>query len=493
VAERGPRIPAERPLTATLAELLRRVAADSPEEVAFVDGSSRLSYSEWDRASDRAASFFWDAGARPGDVIALLLPPTFAYPVAYLGAAKIGCVTAGINPRFGPREIDHIVASSEAALVVSDREVPGADRVVAPAELASGDEAPPDAEGAPEDPLAIVYTSGTTGLPKGATFTVGAIEAVRRIESALEPGLDRTSGLQATPMTHMGYMTKIASHIARTAKTVLMERWTARAALELIASERITHIGGVPTQLALMMMDPRFAEFDLSCIHSILIGGAPASPDLVRQIRETFGVPVQVRYSSTELALCTATRPGDPDSTVAETVGQPLPEVELRMLDPNADGIGEVVARSPAMMRGYWRDDDATKEAIDADGFFHPGDLGRIDEAGNLRLAGRTKEMYIRGGYNVYPVEVENVLREHPKVALVGVIGIPDDVLGERGKAFVVASDPADPPTAEELTSFVASRIADYKAPDVIEVRAELPLTSMFKVDKAALVAGSDP
>ena len=335
--------------------------------------------------------------------------------------------------------------------------------------------------------MAIVYTSGTTGQPKGATFTLNAIEAVRRIETALEPGLDRTSGLQATPMTHMGYMTKIASHIGRRAKTVLMQKWTARSALELISSERITHIGGVPTQLALMMMDPRFGDFDLSCVRSILIGGAPASPDLVRQIRVTFGVPVQVRYSSTELALCTATRAGDSDATVAETVGQPLPEVDLRLLDPNADGIGEVVARSPAMMRGYWNDAAATREAIDADGFFHPGDLGRRDEDGNLRLAGRTKEMYIRGGYNVYPVEVENVLREHPKVALVGVIGIPDEVLGERGKAFVVAADANDPPDPEELKRFVAERIADYKTPDVVEIRAELPLTSMFKVDKAAL------
>ena len=473
--------------------LLRRVAADDPDAIAFVDGDRRLTYADWDRASDHAASALWGAGVRPGEVVAVLLPPSFAYPVTYLAAAKLGCATAGINPRFGPQEVEHIVTSSGAAVVVSDGEVPGAKQVMPPEELERGDDEPPDAEAAPDDPIAIVYTSGTTGLPKGATFTVGNIEAVRRIESTLEPALDRTSGLQATPMTHMGYMTKIASHIARRAKTVLMARWTARAALELIAAERITHIGGVPTQLALMMMDPEFGRFDLSCTRSILIGGAPASPDLVRQIRETFGVPVQVRYSSTELALCTATRAGDSDATVAETVGRPLPEVELRVLQPNVDGVGEIVARSPAMMSGYWNDIAATKEAIDVDGFFHPGDLGRIDKDGNLRLAGRTKEMYIRGGYNVYPVEVENVLREHPKVALVGVIGVPDEVLGERGKAFVVAKDPADAPTPDELRAFVAERIADYKSPDLVEIREELPLTSMFKVDKARLSAGDGP
>ena len=450
-------------------------------------GDRHLTYDDWDRAADRAAARLWDEGVRPGDVVGILLDPSFAYPISYIAISRLGCVTAGINPRFGPKEVEHIVSASGAAAVISDRDVPGGARVISPEDLDSQDE-PPDAEAGFEDPVTIVYTSGTTGLPKGATFTISALEAVRRIEATLEPSLDRTSGLQATPMTHMGYMTKIASNIERHAKTVLLEGpWKARTALELIERERITHIGGVPTQLALMMMEPSFGNFDLSSIQSILIGGAPASPDLVRQIRETFGVPVQHRYSSTELALCCSTRAGDPDVTVADTVGRALPEVDLRVLEPNADGVGEVVARSPAMMRGYWNDDNATREAIDADGYFHPGDLGRIDEDGNLRLAGRTKEMYIRGGYNVYPVEVENVLREHPKVALVGVIGIPDEVLGERGKAYVVAADPSDPPTTEELRTFVAERIADYKTPDVVEIRDELPLTSMFKVDKTVL------
>jgi len=140
------------------------------------------------------------------------------------------------------------------------------------------------------------------------------------------------------------------------------------------------------------------------------------------------------------------------------------------------------------MMRGYWSNDDATRAAVDGGGFFHTGDLGRLDADGNLHLAGRTKEMYIRGGYNVYPVEVEDVLREHPRVALVAVIGVPDDVLGERGRAIVVAN--GDPPTLDDLRQWVCARIADYKAPDELEVRTELPMTAMFKVDKRALQHG---
>jgi acyl-CoA synthetase (AMP-forming)/AMP-acid ligase II len=219
-----------------------------------------------------------------------------------------------------------------------------------------------------------------------------------------------------------------------------------------------------------------------------LIGGAPASPDLVRQIRQGFGVPVTVRYSCTELAMATGTRFEDPDVVVAQTVGRPLPGIHLSILDPNDKGVGEIAVRSPTMMRGYWQNDEATRAAIDANGYFHTGDLGRLDDDGNLHLAGRSKEMYIRGGYNVYPVEIEDILREHPKVAQVAVIGVPDEVLGERGRAVVVPA--GDAPTLEELREWVRARVADYKMPDELEIRTELPMTAMFKVDKRALAEG---
>ncbi|MEW6270162.1 MAG: long-chain fatty acid--CoA ligase, partial [Thermodesulfobacteriota bacterium] len=151
--------------------------------------------------------------------------------------------------------------------------------------------------------------------------------------------------------------------------------------------------------------------------------------------------------------------------------------------------VGEVAIRSPAVMRGYWKQPEATAEVMDADGFFYTGDLGVLDQAGYLKLVGRKKEMYIRGGYNVYPVEVEAVLGEHPAIAQAAVVGVPDAVLGERGVAFVVPRDPALPPDEGEVRAFVARHIADYKVPDRVVVRAELPLTAGMKVDKAALVA----
>ena len=466
--------------------LLRQVAAREPDAVAFVDGDQRLTYAEWDWLSDRAAFSLWEEGIRPGETVALLLNASFTYPVAYVGAAKIGAITVGINTRLGPYEVDHVLDDSRARALITDR--PGfPEALVFTPDRLNRRGSSIDVATRPDDVVAIVYTSGTTGLPKGAAFTNRALDAVREIEHAVDP-VDHPKTLGGTPMAHMGFMTKIGAHIARASTTVLMREWSARAALETIEREKLTWLGGVPTQLALMLMDPQFGLFDLSSLRSCLVGGAPASPDLVRQIRQGFGVPVTVRYSCTELAMATGTRAGDPDVVIAQTVGRPLPGVRLSILNPNADGVGEIAVRSPTMMSGYWHNDAATRAAIDAKGLFHTGDLGRVDEDGNLHLAGRSKEMYIRGGYNVYPVEIEDLLRTHPKVAQVAVIGVPDDVLGERGRAVVVAS--GEPPTLDELREWVCARVADYKAPDELEVREELPMTAMFKVDKRALAEG---
>ncbi|MFN2614189.1 MAG: class I adenylate-forming enzyme family protein, partial [Actinomycetota bacterium] len=292
--------------------------------------------------------------------------------------------------------------------------------------------------------------------------------------------------LQGIPLQHMQFMTKIGRFIERAGTAVLVDRWNARDALATIERERVTAFGGVPTQLALMLRDPTFGDYDLSSLQSVTLGGALATPELIREIRERFGAPVFVRFSTTELALCCGTRAGDPDDVVARTVGRPLPEVDVKIDRAGPDGVGEVCARSPAMMAGYWHRDDS---GLDEHGYFHTGDLGYLRPDGNLVLVGRSKDMYIRGGYNVYPNEVENALKDHPLVANAAVVGYPDDVLGERGAAFIVSADPATSPSREQLLEHLASRLADYKLPDLIEIRPELPLNQMFKVDKRALIS----
>jgi acyl-CoA synthetase (AMP-forming)/AMP-acid ligase II len=211
-------------------------------------------------------------------------------------------------------------------------------------------------------------------------------------------------------------------------------------------------------------------------------------------MRKVLGCPVITRYTCTEAGVTTSTLAGDSDEVVANTVGRPTPDVELQIVDtatgaPLPTGeVGEIWSRSPAMMRGYWRDPELTAQVVDRDGWLHTGDLGFVGGDGNLRIVGRLKEMYIRGGYNVYPVEVEAALAEHPSVASVAVIGAPDPVLGEVGVAFVVPAPEAPAPTLDALRAWCRDRIADYKAPDRLEVIDELPLTSMLKVDKRALV-----
>jgi acyl-CoA synthetase (AMP-forming)/AMP-acid ligase II len=315
----------------------------------------------------------------------------------------------------------------------------------------------------------------------------------RNIGELTRPG-DRR--LLALPFPHVGYMTRMWDELANGTTLVLVgEPWSAEESLRLIRDEGITMATGVPTQWSLVLAHPDVERTDFTGLRVGALGGAAIAPDLVRQIRKVLGCPVITRYTSTEAGVCTSTLVDDDAEVVATTVGRPAPEVELRIVDPGdgraqpAGEVGEVQCRSAAMMRGYWRDPERTAETIDGDGWLHTGDLGFVGADGNLRIVGRLKEMYIRGGYNVYPAEVEAVLAEHPSVARAAVVGGPDPVLGEIGVAFVVPAPGAPPPTRDGLRAWCRDRLADYKAPDRVELVDELPLTSMHKVDKRALTA----
>jgi acyl-CoA synthetase (AMP-forming)/AMP-acid ligase II len=243
-----------------------------------------------------------------------------------------------------------------------------------------------------------------------------------------------------------------------------------------------------------MLLDhPDRPRRDLKSLKSVLLGGAPSSPALIRRVQETLGVTVVVRYSSTEVGIATSSLPDDAIDVLSTTVGKPTQGVELRIVDAEnrslpAGEVGTVVVRSPASMRGYWRNPEATAKTIDAEGWIHTGDLGWLDAQGYLHLRGRESEMFIRGGYNVYPSEVEDVLARHPKIARAAIVGMPDDRLGEVGWAFVQARAADDPPTLAELRAFVGAELASFKRPDGLTLLPELPVTPNFKIDKRALV-----
>lgn len=497
---------------ADLCGLFDAVAAECGDVEAFVDGNGapdgrrRLTFADWGRAADGVATRLAAMGVGRGDVVGISLPSSIDYAIAYQAVLRLGAIASGMNPRLGVAETAHIVEKSEPAVVITDADPTGA---LAAAPLLWVDELR-EACGDPaftarpnvglDDPVAIVWTSGTTGKPKGAVFDAGCMRAMTRAAGPLSRVGDRR--LSPLPFAHVGYMTRVWDELQHVITTVICPTpWTAAGALDLIATERVTVGQGVPAQWQMMLAHPDLATTDTSSLRIVSSGAARIPPEMVRSMRDVFGVPVVVRYTSTEACVSTGTALDDPDDVICNTVGTPGEGVEMelrldegrgRVVEPLADGsgdteVGTVCLRSRAMMRGYWREPALTAEAIDAEGWLLTGDLGHLDARGDLRLDGRSTEMYIRGGYNVYPIEVENLLGQHPKVARIAVTGTAAPVLGEIGIAFVVPADPADPPTLEELRHLTVSRLASYKAPDALVLLDELPLTAMSKIDKRAL------
>ncbi len=481
----------------TLPDLLRAAARTAPEAEAFRYRGESLSYRDWDTLADRLAGAFAARGIGHGSVVALLLPSTPLYLIAYLAAARLGAITAGINVRYRRTEIGHILRRAGAALLVAvdtwhdadfrgiveslRPELPELQSVLWPdaesvragttetvAMLAHDAAAAPAARVAQTDPVAIVFTSGTTGVPKGAWYTHANLLALAAIEVrryAGEPPPLQKHLAAGLSFAHVGTMLRLALNIGHLGTMFTHDTFDPAAVLEIIERERLEHIGGIPTQIVMLLDHPDRPRRDLSSLKSVLLGGAPSSPELIRRVQQTLGVTVSVRYSSTEVGIATASLPNDPPEILTTTVGRATPGVELRIVDAGnqplpAAEIGEVVVRSPATMRGYWRDAQATAATIDADGWVHTGDLGYLDAAGYLHLRGRQSEMYIRGGYNVYPGEIEDLLAKHPKVGRAAVLGVEHAVFGEAGWAFVVPRDPAAPPTLAELRSFVGAELA---------------------------------
>jgi acyl-CoA synthetase (AMP-forming)/AMP-acid ligase II len=430
------------------------------------------SYRELDRASDEAAVGLARQGVGLGSVVALTLPSTPEYVVAYVALSKLGAVAAGVNPR---------LTDAERAVAL---EVIGPDHVLdgGVEGLRVRDGVPPALAADPERPVAIVLTSGTTGRPRGAEFRVRQIAAV----TAADVGDTWGGGgpmIASTQFAHIGFMTKLAWYLRLGTTQLLVDRWRAGDVLDLVERHRVSSLGGVAPQIALMLRDPDFDRRDLSCVETIVVGAAPSPPALVREARERFGAAYSIRYSSTESGgVGTGTAFDAPDEEALHTVGRPRPPVELAIHD------GEVCLRSPTVMAGYWRDPEATAEVL-RDGWLHTGDLGSIDDAGCLRLVGRAQEMFIRGGYNVYPLELEAVLSQHPAVAEVAVAPRPDEVMGEIGVAVVVPRDAAAPPSLDDLRAFAADHLAAHKLPEALRLVAALPLTAMQKLDRRALAA----
>jgi acyl-CoA synthetase (AMP-forming)/AMP-acid ligase II len=481
-------------LAATVREAARRFG----DLTALVDpDGSAVSYRQLDERSDAVAAVLARQGVVEGDRVVLRVPSDSGYVVAYAAAAKLGAITAGINPRLAPPEQETLVALVEPRIVLSE---PGEVAALAAEGRAVVDRhgAPAALPADPDRPVAIVFTSGTTGLPRGAVFCERQLEAVAVADTGgawAPPGQAGPPMLASTQFAHIGITTKLPWYLRLASRTHILGRWRADDALRTIAEQRMTSIGGVAPQLALMVRSPEAARHDWDHVRTIVVGGAASSPALVAAVRQRFGAEYSIRYSSTESGGCgTGTAFDADDDEALHSVGRPRGGIEVAARDDDgrdvpAGEVGELWLRSPTQMSGYWRDPAATAAAITPDGWLRTGDLARIGADGLVRLAGRAKEMFIRGGYNVYPAEVEAALAAHPAVNEVAVVPRPDPVMGEIGVAVVAPRDPEAPPTLDEVRSFLDGRIAGYKIPEALRLVAELPLTPMQKVDRRALAA----
>ncbi len=459
-----------------LDQVIREAARRFDDAIAYEGWDTSLSYAELDRRSDAVAGGLHRLGIGLGDVVALRLPSGADYLVAYGAAAKVGAITAGINPKLAPPEQEALVERVEPAITLTEDALAG---------LPSEVDAPPPLDRDPDRAVVIVFTSGTTGPPKGALFRVRQLEAITRID--LGPAAETWGGgspiLASTQFPHIGVMTKLPWYLRTQSRIVSLARWRADDVLQAVAEHRIATIGGVSPQVALLLRSPLLDELDVSCVQAFVMGGAMSPPGLVEEARRRFGAAYSIRYSSTEsggVGLGTAFDADDDEAL--HTVGRPRPGVEVRIGDD-----GELCLRSAAQADGYWLDPEATAATFDEDGWLHTGDLAELDDRGLVRLRGRIKEMYIRGGYNVAPAEVEAALSDHPAVAQVAVAARPDDVMGEIGVAVVVPRDASRPPTLEELRAHAEGRLARWKLPEGLLVVDGLPLTAMQKIDRAAL------
>jgi acyl-CoA synthetase (AMP-forming)/AMP-acid ligase II len=465
-----------------LGRVTREAAERFGDHTAYVAPDGRtLSYRELDQHADAVAAGLAKQGVLEGDVVALVLPQLPEYFVAYVAAARLGAITAGVNTRLSAPERETVLSIAKPKVVIDTRDA------VEELRDAGGDSRADEIDDDPDRPVAIVFTSGTTGTPKGAVFANRQLSFITSVDTGGNWGGGGAT-FAATSFAHLGPMTKLPGSLMRGGTTHVQARWSASEALRMIDEHRMPGIGGIPTQVALMLQHPDFDSYDVSSVRAIVMGGGPATPALVREARARFGAAVAIRYSCTEAGIGIGTAFDAPPEDAEVSVGRPHDGVDLELRDV-ADGVGEVCLRSTAVMTGYWNAPDLTAEAVTDDGFVRTGDLGWIDEQGRLHLSGRSKEMYVRGGYNVYPMEVEAVLATHPAVADIAIVPRRDDLMGEVGVAVLVVRDGADPPTVDDLRAFGADHLATYKLPDRAVVTDALPLTAMEKLDRRALGA----
>ena len=501
-------------------------ARQSPAAPALRFAGTVLRYADLSAAVDRWARALLSAGVRRGDRVAMLSTPRPEYFISFMAAASIGAIWLGLNPKYTRAEIARPLADATPSLLLSLHKFEGenlaaklrdaaceagsASRLVVFGGMAEGFD-PLDALLAggeslaeqrltdartpvnSDDPALIVYTSGSTGAPKGAMLAHRGLCHGYPVQSE-HFGLNGATVLCNLPINHIGCAGDLGCGPLVAGGCILfMERFDAQATLKALAARDIDCLLGVPSTLQMIAELPDFESTDFSHIRLVCWGGAAIAANVLARYRAK-GCPLGLTYGMSEVpGSITMSAPNADDIELTQTVGRPVAPLDIRLV--NEDGAvcapgeeGEIRLHHESLMLGYYRREDATREAFDEQGFFRTGDVGALQADGTVRLVGRKKEMFKSGGYNVYPREIERVLEAHPDITTAALVAVPDPQWQEVGCAFVLAPEGANTERlSAELVSLCRERLANYKRPKRIVIRRELPMLPVGKVDKPSL------
>jgi fatty-acyl-CoA synthase len=510
----------------TVADALRVAAEGRPDAPFLIFRERTWSYAHTAMQARALAVGLHNLGIEQGDRIAIDMPNWPEFVISALAAAELGATIVPLNPGHTPRELQYMLRNSEASVAITAEhfddvdylqmfetllvELPDLQYLVTVGEedlwyddriyqfedlVASGRgrEFAPAEVTSDADPYAILYTPGTTGTPKGVVLTH---ENLLRTANATAEALSLTTAdvtLCAVPLYHIfGLSVALMTAIVSRSALVLQERFDAEEALELIERHRVSINHGVPTMFVMQLRESEEAGRDLSSLRGGIIAGAPVSEELARDVRDRLASGIEIAYGLTETSpTVSITRSDDPPAKRVQTVGHPLPGVEVVIVGENeealpVESVGELTVRGFNVMQGYFRQPSVTASAMTPDGFLRTGDLAMIDAEGYLHIVGRLSDVIIRGGYNVHPRELEDLLRSHPAVTDAVVLGVPNDVLGELVCACVVPVEGALI-TAEELRSYCRGSVTKYKVPDIIRLMDDFPEASNQRARRVEL------
>src|SRR4051794_40141547 len=489
-------------MSGNLATILTKTTERHADRPALRLDDTVFDYRPRDQASARVATLLKSKGLERGDRVGIMLPNVPYFPVAYYGVLRAGGVVVPMNVLLKAREVGFYLSDPGAKIVFAWHDFAeaaetgakdaGAELIlVEPGKIEQTifeHEPDPDvAERADDDTAVILYTSGTTGKPKGAELTHANLRRNAEIAAGLFDLDETVVALGALPLFHsFGQTCGMNATITAGGCLTLIPRFEPAKALEIIQRDKVTVFEGVPTMYGAMLHEPAREQYDTSSLELCASGGASLPVELLRGFEEAFGCKILEGYGLSETSPVASFNHPDRERKPG-SIGTPIEGVEMKVVDDDGQDVpqgevGEIVIKGHNVMKGYWNQDEATRDAI-KDGWFHTGDMATVDEDGYFFIVDRKKEMILRGGYNVYPREVEEVLYEHPAVAEAAVVGVPDDKMGEEVGAAVVLKK-GEEASADDLRAFVKEQVAGYKYPRKIWFVDELPKGPTGKILK---------